>query len=126
MEEIERVVVLPEGAKPLNAYGRNYAYSGKDMVTAIYLLPFPPLNMSEGCEVMLEDFESRPCTDEEIAEIAKSDETAVAAQTPAGERRWYNSSHDLPFINDGGCTQVTVDYDTATRRVLKAACNGHA
>lgn len=125
MDKIERAVVLPKGAKPLNAYGRNYAFSGRDKVVATYLLPSAPLDMSEGCDVMLEDGKSRPCTKKEIAKAAKSDASNVAAQTPAGKRRWYDSVRSLPEISDGGCMQVRVEYDIATRHVSTATCNGY-
>lgn len=126
MNEIESALVLPKGAKPLNAYGRNYAFSGRDKVIATYLLPSAPLDISQGCDVMLEDGNSRPCTREEIAKTAKLDVRNMAAQTPAGKRRWYESFHSLPAISDGGCVQVSVEYDIVTRHVLTATCNGYA
>jgi hypothetical protein len=89
MDEIERSVVLPEGAGPLLAYVRNYAFSGPDEVVAIYLIPIP----------------------------------GVAAQT-AGKRRWFSDVRSLPFIFDGRCMQVRVDYQISTHRALRVACNG--
>lgn len=126
MDKIEQAVVLPEGAKPLHAYGRNYAPSGSNKVVATYLLPTSPLDPNEGCEVMLEDFNSRLCTKKEIEEFARSDARNVAAQTPVGKRRWYKNTRSLPSINDGGCTQVSVEYDIALRKITRASCNGYA
>ena len=125
MDRIEQAVVLPKGAKPLSAYGRNYARSSVTKVVATYLIPFPPIDASEGCEVMLESLGSRPCTKKELEKSAKSDARNVAAQTPAGQRRWYKSTRELPFIADGGCTQVTVEYNITTHHVV-ASCNGYA
>ena len=89
MDEIERTVVLPQGARSLDAYGRNYAPSGRDKVTAVYLVPSPPLNVDQGCDVMLENFSSRPCTKQEVAQTAASAARASASETPAGKRRWF-------------------------------------
>ena len=125
MDQIERAVVLPKGAKPLSAYGRNYAFSGRDKVVAMYLLPSPPADLSQGCEVMLEGFRSRPCTRKEIAESAASQARAIAAETPAGKRRWFESSRNLPSILDGGCRQVSVWYDIPAHHVISVACNGY-
>ncbi|HEX6741320.1 MAG TPA: hypothetical protein VF079_05940, partial [Sphingomicrobium sp.] len=93
MDEIERAVVLPNGANPLDAYGRNYAFTGAGTVVAVYLLP------------------------------SGANRRPSATQMPAGERRWYRDASDLPGLSDRGCMQVTVDYDIATHRVLGVACN---
>lgn len=125
MTAIERAIQLPKGAKPLNAYGRNYAFSGTNKVIATYLIPFPPVDMSEGCDVMLENGDSRPCTKKEIKESAKSDSRDIVAQTPAGQRRWYNDPRSLPEISDGGCAQVSVEYEIATHHIVSVRCNGY-
>jgi hypothetical protein len=125
MNEIERAVVLPRDAKPLEKYGRNYAPAGGGKILATYLIPFPPLEKSTGCAVM-ENWASRPCTKKEIEETLASDAQTVEAQTPAGKRRWFRDSRSLPFIDDGGCMQVSVEYDATTHRILTVACNGEA
>jgi hypothetical protein len=132
MDEIERAIVLPRGAQPMNRYGRNYASSGPDRVVATYLMPPPPLHLQGGCEVVLKDLTSRPCTKSEIvasakwnADAVKSNALRIAAQSPAGERRWYNNARSLPFINEGGCMQVWVEYDTKNHRVVALSCNGY-
>jgi len=126
MDEIERSVVLPKSAKPLSAYGRNYAFLGQGIVVATYLIPSPPIPVDGGCEMMLENLSSRPCTKEEIAEQVASNARAAAAETPAGKRRWFRTPNDLPDISDGGCQQVNVQFDTASHRILVVACNGIA
>lgn len=126
MNEIERTIVLPKEARPLSAYGRNYAFSGRDNVIAIYLVPSRPIDANEGCDVMLKDFSSRPCTKREVQEMKKTDARGVAAQTPPGKRRWYGDAKSLPSISDGGCTQVTVEYSISRHRVLFITCNGVA
>lgn len=126
MDAIERIVVLPPRARPLAAYGRNYAWADATHVVATYLLPSPPSPPTEGCAVMIEDFRTRPCSRREIADIARRDAESRAAETPAGQRRWFAKPGDLPFIFDGGCIQVSVDYDVTSRRITRAVCNGYA
>ena len=125
MDQVERAVVLPRGAKPLNAYGRNYAFNGHRQVVATYLVPSAPADPSQGCEVMLNNLGSRPCTRKEIAESAASYARGIAAETPAGRRRWFRNSRSLPSIADGGCTQVSVRYDIPTHHIMAVACNGY-
>lgn len=124
MNEIERAVVLPKDARPLNSYGRNYAFSGPKKIVATYLIPLGPKS-DEGCEVVLEkNLESRPCTKKETDDASAAEARTAAAQTAAGKRRWYKKPDDLPFILDGGCMQVNVEYDIPTHRVLFVTCNG--
>jgi hypothetical protein len=73
---------------------------------------------------MLENFSLRPCTKEEMADHVASNARAAAAETPAGKRRWFRTPNDLPYISDGGCQQVNVQFDTASHRILAVACNG--
>lgn len=127
MDEIERTIVLPKGANPLNAYGRNYAFSGPNNVVGIYLLPTPRTDLSKpgSCEkLMLPNFTPRPCTKQEIEEEVRRGARAFAAQTPAGKRRWYSDVSGLPGISDGGCMQINVAYEISTHRFLGVVCNG--
>ena len=70
MRAIESAVQLPAGAKPLQEYSRNYASLPDGKVIGIYVLPITiePQRDDVGCEVALENFGSRPCTDAELAE----------------------------------------------------------
>ncbi|MGF7150362.1 hypothetical protein FHS96_004020 [Sphingomonas zeicaulis] len=126
MDEIERSVVLPKDARPLEAYGRNYQYSGSGTVIAIYLLPFPSADMSGSCYKISEALRARPCIEQEVKDLRESQARQRAAQTPAGERRWYDTGKPLPFIHDGRCMQVNIEYHIATRKMLRVACNGAA
>ncbi|MBV9929761.1 MAG: hypothetical protein JO013_02305 [Alphaproteobacteria bacterium] len=126
MDEIERKVVLPDGARPLRDYGRNYALAGRGIVRGTYLLPLPPRDPASGCAVMLPDLTSRPCTRKEVRQSVAAEAALTAAQTRAGTRRWFDDPRRLPRIFDGGCAQVTVEYDVAAHHVLAVACNGDA
>ena len=48
----------------------------------------------------------------------------AASQAPAGKRRWFRMWFTLPDVYDGGCSVVTIEFDTAAHRVLAAKCNG--
>lgn len=123
MDEIERSVVLPKGALPLDSYGRNYAYYGLHRVTAVYnATPTSPPDAR--CSV-IENSGSRPCTKEEMAESAASEAREAAAQAPPGQRRWFGIFWELPMVYDGGCSVVTIEFDTAAHRVVASKCNGH-
>ena len=127
MDEIERTIVLPKGANPFQAYGRNYAFADDHKIIATYVLPSPPLDLSKpgSCtSAAPPNFEGRPCTKEEVDELLARDARAFAAQTKAGTRRWYSDRSKLPLISDGGCMMVTVEYDFANHRFLTVACNG--
>lgn len=87
--EIERAVVMPERARPIDAYDRNYALTGVGTVVGRYQL-------------------------------------ASARRPPAGRRRWFDDPADIPMIFYGGCSQVNVEYNLATRRVVTVSCNGLA
>ncbi len=68
--QIEKQVKLPEGAARLSDYGRNYAFKGAGIVTGIYLIPIGTEERDEGCEVMLANMASRPCSAQEMASIS--------------------------------------------------------
>ena len=126
MDAIEASVQLPKEAYPLGEYRRHYAYGDNGQVFAIYLIPMPPPKVDDGCEVMTADFGTRPCTKAEIEEARATNAKMAADRAPAGQRRWMKDTGSLPTIFDGGCAQVTIEYDIASARVLSARCNGHA
>jgi hypothetical protein len=129
MRQIESSVQLPEGAKPIDQYSRNYALRPDGKVVAIFVIPPEPMwDDSEGfgCEVALEDFATRPCTEEEIAEIKQQDAATAASFGAADESRWFSDDGELPTILDGGCTQVEIVFDPHSKQIESAECNGLA
>ncbi len=80
---------MPQRARPIDAYDRNYALTGVGTVVGRYQL-------------------------------------ATTRQPPAGRKRWFDDPADMPMIFDGGCTQVNVEYDLTTRKVVAVSCNGLA
>ncbi|WP_426259814.1 hypothetical protein [Sphingomonas sp. DC1100-1] len=126
MDAIERSIVLPQKAWPFAAYGRNYAWSDTTHVVATYILPSLPSDPREGCDLLTDDFKTRPCTPEKNAEMDRQETQFLTAETPAGNRRWFAQPIDLPSIDDGGCIQVTVQYDVVSRSITRAQCNGYA
>ena len=128
MRTIEATVVLPEGAGALDAYSRNYAVKPDGKILAVYVRPSEPqvADEEEGCEVMLEDFESRPCTDEEVAEVVRDDQARAQRMGKAGQARWFDSHEELPLVLHGGCGFIEIIYDPQTKRIERAECNGEA
>lgn len=125
MDSIEKQVALPKGALPLSEYGRNYTYLKGGKVIGVYLIPPKPSDPDEGCSAIGDDDELKPCSAEELKEIADMERQLIESQARANERRWFVSVHqDLPGINDGGCSQVTIIYDEASGKILTAECNG--
>ena len=121
-------VVLPEKAGSLEDYSRAYATGPDGKVITIYVTPHAanPADEDGGCEVMLENLESRPCTKAEEAELASHDEALAATLGKAGQSRWFDDYLELPRILDGGCNAVTIIYDPHTKKVESAECNGEA
>ena len=122
MDEIERQVRLPAGARPLHEYGRYYAFEASDRVKAVYLLPDEaagPLPAELACEqvvALANGFTTRaiPCPPE----------PAASHSPKAGERRWLADSGALPIVFDGGCTIVHLAFDLETRKIDNVFCNG--
>lgn len=128
IETIEKAVVLPEKAGSLEEYSRNYASGPDGKVIGIYVTPYAadPADGDLGCEVMLENLGSRPCTKAEEAEQASHDQALAATLGEAGQSRWFDDYLELPTILDGGCDAVTIIYDPHTKKVESAECNGDA
>jgi len=79
-----------------------------------------------GCEVMLEDFASRPCTEAEKAEIAEREDAAADLYGQANQSRWFDNYGDLPMIVDGGCDLIVIIFDPQSQQVESTQCNGEA
>jgi len=127
MDEIERDVQMPKYARPLNAYGRSYALVGPDKVRAVYLLPLPPFPYrANQCSTITPDGKLRRCTEAEIEQGRHQDEQIANSRPAAGRQRWFDNPENLPEINDGGCMQITVEYEIVTKRFLRVECNGNA
>jgi len=123
MNRIEASVQLPEGAGQLNDYGRYYAFLKPSVVLAVYLVPTEMPDTSKSCAVSTTDG-VRPCTADEIKEIQLRFARVLSGRLRAGQRRWVNSTDDIPRIADGGCNQITLVYDAAKKHVLSVGCNG--
>jgi hypothetical protein len=116
-QQIEQTIVLPTGAEPLRAYGRNYAFRGKNLIVAFYLIPFPSKPEGAGCTIVLPGNRARACTREE-----ETEGESLGAQ--AGTSRWYDTESAMPQALDGGCQQVSVLFQISTRKFVSVACNG--
>lgn len=123
MDEIELAVVLPNGARPLSSYGRSYAFLGPNLVAATYLIP-PAPDADEGCEMVFGGVRSRPCTKLEVEEVAAKTAREAAGLPRAGTRHWRRRPDELPNMLDGGCNQVSLEFDATAHRFLLVTCNG--
>mgnify|MGYP005821901355 FL=1 len=126
MNRIEALVELPEKAKPLNQYSRNYALAEAGNVIAVYFLPIEIKWDDLICLEPPPDFNPRSCTPEEISEWRRQEDEAAARRAKRGASRWFSSVDDLPYIFDGGCGFIEVVYDPAIDRIVSVQCNGYA
>ena len=125
MRVIEAAVVLPKGARPLDAYSRNYALQPDGKVIAVFVIPREKGGVADGagCEIMLQNGDARPCTEAELAEDKAFDEALANAQGEAGKSRWFDDRLELPAVNGGGCGVVTIIYNPRSKQVESAECN---
>jgi hypothetical protein len=115
LDNIERSIRLPAGAKPLNSYVHYYAPAGRGMIAGMYMLPgLDDLPPGEGCEQLREDMTSEPCT------FGWPKSTSVGA----GNRAWLSGLEKLPMpARDGGhCGIITFGYRTSDRQFLDVTC----
>lgn len=128
MDAIEAAVELPAGAKALDDYSRDYALRPDGKVIGIFVTPRPAeaRDSEYGCDVIIEDGESRPCTEAEEAETAAFDKAMADNLGQAGQSRWFEDYRELPTILDGGCGMVEIIFDPQLQRIESAQCNGEA
>ena len=77
-----------------------------------------------GCEVMLENFESRLCTDAEEVEIAGQERATVDLFGQADHTRWFDDYRDLPMVDHGGCDLIEIIFDPPSQLIQSTRCNG--
>lgn len=58
--------------------------------------------------------------------ISQVDPSNPYYDLPRGQRRWLADHRNLPAINDGGCSVVSIRYNPATRKADTPLCNGKA
>ncbi len=133
MRTIESRIQLPEGARPIESYSRNYARLPDNKILAVYIEPLEPSSIDEtedyGCEVMGSidengEMESRPCTEDELEEMKEMENAISESHGNANGSRWFKNSHDLPFMDGGGCSQIEVIFDLRSDSFDRIRCNG--
>lgn len=126
MRAIESSVQLPATAKPLQEYSRNYASRPDGKVIGIYVLPWTTeVEVGDvGCERMLENFKSRPCTDAEKTASAGREKAAAEVFGQANQTRWFDDYRKLPMILDGGCDLIEIIFDPQSHLIQSVQCNG--
>jgi len=132
MRMIETRIQLPEGAEPIEAYSRNYAKLSDQKVRAIFIEPYEPSPIDQtedyGCEVLdgideNGEFESRPCTGDELEETQGLDKAISESHGKANVSRWFKNSNELPGMDDGGCSQIEIIFDLRSDSFETIRCN---
>jgi hypothetical protein len=128
MRAIEVAVELPAGARALEEYSRNYAMRPDGKVIGVFVIPRPKEERASelDCEVMLEDFDSRPCTDAEKAKVVAQAKATANLFGQANQSRWFDDHRELPMILDGGCDLIEIIFDPQSQLIESTECNGEA
>lgn len=116
MDEIERSIVLPQGAQPLSTYARTYKFVAPGRVEGFY---FTPEDRLDG------DF----CAGTKAGGRTNG-QVLLACNPPwglgRGQRRWVDDDVHLPAVSDGGCYFISIEYDLRNGSPPAARCNGEA
>ena len=116
MDDIERQIELPAGARHLENYARAYRESAPNRVSAIYFTPLKPDP----------DF----CRGARSGGADNAGQIALSCPPPdgmnQGERRWFPGKQALPDVLDGGCNYIDVEFNVGSRRIISAECHGLA
>jgi len=116
MDAIEHDVQIPFDARPLTQFARTYKYASSTRVVAFYFIPHdePDEWFCKGAK------EGGPTNGQVLLGCRPPD------GMKAGERRWLSDDVCLPYVNDGGCNYVDIEYDLRSQSVIRADCNGEA
>ncbi|MBB5716438.1 hypothetical protein [Sphingomonas aerophila] len=114
MNTIERKITLPPGAGAVERFARAYKFASPDRVEALYFIP--------------EEEPDRMFCEGTKRYGHKNGQIALACPPPdgmkAGERRWFADDVILPFVSDGACAYIDVEYQVGSKTVPKASCHG--
>ena len=133
MRTIESRIELPEGARPIESYSRNYARLPDNKILAVYIEPSEPNSNDEtegyGCEIIGSidengELESRPCTEDELEETKELENAISESQGIANSSRWFKNLYDLPVMDGGGCSLIEARYDLRSDSFDSIECNG--
>jgi hypothetical protein len=112
-EKIEKFVILPRGAAPLDSYGRYYA-KRNGTILAVYTN-----HSDEYREFVKQDCRMNP----ERTFPCPLDDGRLRLVN-AGQRMWLDDWRTLPATSGGGCGHVTFEYEPASNRFFHVECNG--
>lgn len=109
MDEIERSVILPAGALPLQSYARYYT-EDRDLILGAYTTQVEePRPADYGCEEAQIDGSSKPV------------ECSAIADVPRGQRRWVKF-RDFPYVGVEDCGAIQLAFDPRTRKIIHLEC----
>ncbi|HEX8572805.1 MAG TPA: hypothetical protein VF759_08640 [Allosphingosinicella sp.] len=125
MDEIERQLRLPFGARPLGEYGRYYFFEGKGRVKALFVHASDPAKVEAGAPGLSCSEGATRDGKYVIRAVRCPSDPAALRFLRAGHRQWVAGRSAAPTIYDGGCIVVHVSFDLETRKVDHVGCNGH-
>lgn len=114
ISEIEESIKLPKGAGPMSSYSRYYAQQSDGAIIAAYVIH------GEG----FKDDVLRACREVKGTPFPCPTRGGQVRLAEAGKSLWIGDPHDLPFILDGGCTDISVEYHPRTKRFAHVECAG--
>lgn len=128
---IEFVIVLPEGAKPLSEYSRNYTFLSDGAVMAVYYRPPPPYEKGMKCgRFIIQENRAEPpkiewetCSDAHVEAENRRRAEIMSQFAPVGSSRWHAQTEDLPMQFGGQCNYITIIYKPALGEFESIECN---
>lgn len=109
MDYIEKSIVLPNGALPLDKYARYYTEYRDSVIVGAYTTDIETREADFGCSEMLENFET------------KDVKCPALADAKLGERRWV-AMVDYPAVAANDCHAIQLIFNKVTRKFVDVAC----
>jgi len=113
-DRIESEVTLPGEALALARYERYYAIRADGSVIGSYIVHDKDYHALVAVACKQVSGAPFPCP---------IDGGGVRLVAP-GERLWLDDAGDLPFMNGGGCAQVTIEFLPKSGKFTRVECNG--
>jgi hypothetical protein len=114
LENIEKGVVLPAGARPIRDYSKYYSFTKSGMIKALYIIHDPNF---------VQDARLR-CKESHLSRFPCGPVPGELALVQPGHRKLLANPSELPTADGGGCTVIQFIYDPAKRAQSPAQCNG--
>ena len=114
MDEIETKVELPSGALPIEKYSRYYAWKSRHIVKGVFIIHHERFRSSI----------RQMCGEGQYPGSFPCGENKEDLLVDPNQRRWIRVVDELPGMSDGGCGQLTFEYDVQKKLKPQLECNG--